>query len=370
MPIGLDPRVARVARRLNAAAERYDAPVGRVALRALRLRARGWRLGDMAAAGLLDPRAKPSSKPWAVVPRHLERLQEAINPPEAVPLCEDKRRFDEACRRFGLPTPALAATLERAPDAGATARDWAALLAERTPAEFVVKPVDGHRGIGVRVLARGPEGAVEHGGRALSWAELGDELAREPHPAYVVQERLHPHPELVRLTGSPALQTIRVMTLVEPDGQARIMSWGIRLAIGDQPIDSFQSGATGNLWATLNGDGSMSTPITVGPGRLRVRLRAAPPGDRHPAGRRHRPVLGGGARPLAPRGAGLRHPPRRGVGRRRHARRGRADRGERLVVAARPGRPHPRGRRGPARVDPGARRNPAPRAARRRVTGS
>jgi hypothetical protein len=266
MPIGLDPRVARIARRLNAAAERYDAPVGRVALRAARLRARGWRLGDMAAAGLLDPRARPSSKPWAVVPRHLERLQEAINPPEAVPLCEDKRRFDDACRRFGLPTPALAATLERAPDAGETARDWAALLAERAPAEFVVKPVDGHRGIGVRVLARGADGAVEHGGRALSWAELGAELARAPHPAYVVQERLHPHPDLARLTGSPALQTIRVMTLVEPDGQARVMSWGIRLAIGDQPIDSFQSGATGNLWATLNGDGSMSTPITVGPG--------------------------------------------------------------------------------------------------------
>jgi hypothetical protein len=266
MPIGLDPRVARVARRLSAAAARYDAPVGRVALRALRLRARGWRLGDMAAAGLLDPRGKPSSKPWAVVPRHLERLQEAINPLEAVPLCEDKRRFDEACRRFGLPTPALAATLERAPDPGATARDWAALLAECAPAEFVVKPVDGHRGIGVRVLARSPEGAVEHGGRALSWAELGAELAGERHPAYVVQERMHPHPELVRLTGSPALQTIRVMTLVEPDGQARVMAWGIRLAIGDQPIDSFQSGATGNLWATLNDDGSMSTPITVGPG--------------------------------------------------------------------------------------------------------
>jgi hypothetical protein len=39
MAIGLDPRVARVARRLGAAAERYDAPVVRVALRALRLRA-------------------------------------------------------------------------------------------------------------------------------------------------------------------------------------------------------------------------------------------------------------------------------------------------------------------------------------------
>jgi Sugar-transfer associated ATP-grasp len=236
-----------------------------VALRALRLWARGWRLGDMAAAGLLNPRIRPSQKPWAVVPRHLEQLQEALNPPEAVPLCEDKRLFDDACRRFGLPTPALAATLERSPDAGTTARDWAALLAERAPDEFVVKPVDGHRGIGVRVLARAPEGAVEHGGRALSWDALGAELAGEPHPAYIVQARVHPHPELVRLTGSPALQTIRVMTLVEPGGQARVMAWGIRLAIGDMPIDSFQSGVTGNLWATLNTDGSMTTPLTVGP---------------------------------------------------------------------------------------------------------
>jgi Sugar-transfer associated ATP-grasp len=103
----------------------------------------------------------------------------------------------------------------------------------------VVKPVDGHRGIGVRVMARGPEGALDHRGRAVSWAALGAELAGEPHPAYVVQQRLHPHPDLARLTGSRALQTIRVMTLVEPGGQARVLDWGIRLAMGDQPVDSF-----------------------------------------------------------------------------------------------------------------------------------
>ncbi|HEX2502748.1 MAG TPA: sugar-transfer associated ATP-grasp domain-containing protein [Miltoncostaeaceae bacterium] len=266
MSIAIDPRVARVARRLNAAAARYDAPVGRVALRALRLRAHGWRLGDMAAAGLLDPHVKPGHKPWAVVPRQLERLQEAINPPEYVPLCEDKRLFADACRRFGLPTPVLAATLERSPDPGGTARDWAALLAERAPAEFVVKPVDGHRGIGVRVMARGEEGVVDHRGGPVSWAAFGAELAGDPHPAYIVQERLHPHPDLVRLTGSPALQTIRAMTLVEPDGEARVMSWGIRLAIGDQPIDSFHGGTTGNLWALMNDDGSLATPTRIGPG--------------------------------------------------------------------------------------------------------
>ncbi len=266
MSIGIDPRVARVAQRLNAAAARYDAPVGRVALRALRLRARGWRLGDMAAVGLLDPQAKPAHKPWAVVPRHLERLQEAINPPEAVPLCEDKRLFDDACRRFGLPTPALAATLERSPDPVATAREWAALLAERAPAEFVVKPVDGHRGIGVRVMTRGQDGALDHRGGAVPWAVLGAELAREPHPAYIVQERLHPHPDLARLTGSRALQTIRAMTLVEPDGEARVMAWGIRLALGDQPVDSFHGGTTGNLWALMNDDGSLATPTRIGPG--------------------------------------------------------------------------------------------------------
>ncbi len=261
-----DPRAARVARRLSDAAAFYDAPVGLVALRALRLRTRGWHLGDMAAAGLLDPRQSPAQKPWAVVPRHLERLQEALNPPEAVPLCEDKRLFAAACERFGLPTPPLAATLERSPDAGATAAAWARLLGDRAPAEFVVKPVDGHRGIGVRVLARAPEGAVRHDGGPVAWDALAQELLADRHPAYVVQERLHPHPELVRLTGSRALQTIRVMTLVEPDGRARVLSWGIRLAIGDQPIDSFHGGSTGNLWALMNEDGSLATPLTVGPG--------------------------------------------------------------------------------------------------------
>jgi hypothetical protein len=261
-----DPRVERVLGRLTAAARRYDAPLARVALRALRLRLGGWRLDGMAATGLLDPRTSPSRTPWAVVPREYERLQEALNPPEAVPLCEDKRLFADACRRFGLPTPSLAATLERSPDRAATARAWAALLAERAPDELVVKPVDGHRGIGVRVLTRTAEGAADHRGRALAWEELARDLAAEPHPAYVVQPRLRPHPELRRLTASDALQTIRVMTLVEPDGQARVLSSGIRLAVGDQPIDSFHGGSTGNLWALINDDGSLATPLTVGEG--------------------------------------------------------------------------------------------------------
>ena len=251
---------------MSGAARHYDVPVGRVVLRALRLWLRGWRLGDMAATGLLDPRESPTAKPWAVVPRDFERLQESLNPPEAVPLCEDKRLFEEACRRFGLPTPELAAILERSVDASDTASSWAALLAERSPAELVVKPVDGHRGIGVRVLTRTPAGAADHEGRATSWDELARELAAEPHPAYVVQERLRPHPALRRLTGSDALQTIRAMTLVEPDGEARILSWGIRLAVAGQPIDSFHAGTTGNLWALMNDDGSLRTPVTVGEG--------------------------------------------------------------------------------------------------------
>jgi hypothetical protein len=45
-----------------------------------------------------------------------------------------------------------------------------------------------------------------------------------------------------------------------------LLSWGIRLAVGDQPIDSFHGGSTGNLWALLNADGSLATPLRVGKG--------------------------------------------------------------------------------------------------------
>ena len=253
----------RIARGLRAAAAAHDAPTRRVAMRAAHLWRRGWLLGDAAAIGLLDPLHGAALERVAVRPGDLTRLQEMLNPPEAVASAEDKRLSAAICARTGLPTPAQAAVLERRGSRAATVRAWAVALERDAPPDAVVKPAEGHRGIGVRVLRRGPHGVTDHAGAALSWTALAQELAAERWEAFVVQERLHPHAALRALSGRDVLQTTRVVTLRDDAGSVRILLTLLRIAVGDEPIDSFRSGSTRNALAVVSADGVTTATYRV-----------------------------------------------------------------------------------------------------------
>lgn len=139
-------RPARIGRRLVAASPAHDAPLGRIALRAFHLSRRGWHLGDAALLGLLDPAEGRVRERWAVRRREFEAVQEHLNPAGAVAAIQDRRRFARECARLGLRAIPVLAALERGADPLATGRDRAARL---RPAQFVVKPISGQRGIGV-----------------------------------------------------------------------------------------------------------------------------------------------------------------------------------------------------------------------------
>jgi hypothetical protein len=250
---------------LRAAARAHEAPLPRTIAHAAGLRRRGWRLGELAMLGLLDPGTDPDDAPWALRGAELEALQEALNPPEAIPLAEDKVRFAEVCREHGLPAPPLVAVLERGADREATAREWAGRLERIAPQELVVKPAAGHRGLSVRLLRRVPEGVRDHRGRTLGWEALARELAAERWPVVLVQERVHTHPALRRLTDEDVLHTLRVVTLVDEKGPPRIIMSVMRIAVGREPVDSFRSGSTANLVARVRDDGTLAAPAALAP---------------------------------------------------------------------------------------------------------
>lgn len=256
-------RAARVARELHAASVAHGAPVHRVAGRAIGLRLRGWRLGDAAYMGLLDPVRGPALERVATRPGALTRLQEELNPAVAVPSAEDKRLFAAICAREGLPAPPLAAVLERRPGRAETVRSWAALLRRDAPDEAVVKPAEGHRGVGVRVLRGGPDGAVDHSGHAMSWTTLAAALAAERWQAFVVQPRLRPHAALRALSGRDVLQTLRVVTLRDDAGDTRILLTLLRIAVGSEAVDSFRAGATRNALAVVSPGGVTTATYRV-----------------------------------------------------------------------------------------------------------
>jgi hypothetical protein len=254
-------RPLRIARHLRGAAAAHDAPLWRVGLRAARLRGGGWRLGEAASFGLLDPRADLASFDWAVPATEMERLQEALNPEEAARVAEDKRHLAAICARHGLPAIPQAAVLERAPDAASTASAWARALERDAPDELVIKPAEGHRGLGLRALTRVPGGAADDRGRVVGWGPLARELAGEPWPGYLVQRRLRPHPDLGRMSGTAVVHTLRMVTLRPPEGPARLIASRLRIPAGHLPVDSFRAGRSGNLVAEVRADGALALPF-------------------------------------------------------------------------------------------------------------
>jgi hypothetical protein len=254
-------RPLRVAGRLAAASRHHGAPLPRVATHAYRQTRRGWRLGELAMLGLLDPDRGPDRAPWAVRAAEIERLQEALNPPEHVPVCEDKRRFADFCARAGLPGPRRLAVLERDAEPAATVLEWSRILAEEgARRDIVVKPAGGHRGVGVRVLGRSCGALADHRGTPLDPVRLARRLAADEWAAYVVEERVRPHPALRALAGHEYLNTLRIVTLAEEGAPPRIVGCLWRVGTGGEPVDSFRSGATRNLCAAVGEDGRAGMP--------------------------------------------------------------------------------------------------------------
>ncbi len=259
-------RVLRVARLLRRAARRYDASFLAVSRRALRLyRVDGFRLLEAAPLGLLDPRLPEETLSRFASRRALRSVQARLNADGLSPLTEDKAVFYLFCRRLGLPIPTLYALFYRGAagwadgDAVVASRDaWRTLL-ERLPDEFVVKPARSSLGLGVTVFRREGDAFVDHVGRRASADELFDRLDGDPdYDAFVIQERLRNHTDLVCLSGSDTLQTARIHTFVSPGGDCRVLEASLKLVAGRAVVDNIQDGRTGNLVA----------PVSLGDGRL------------------------------------------------------------------------------------------------------
>jgi putative polysaccharide biosynthesis protein len=258
-------RLRRLTRRLSAAASRSGLSRLAIAVRLIDVwRRTGIRPGEAASLGLGDPAISAESLSGCFSKRELLELQNALNPAELICLTEDKSLFYPFCQGLGIPVPATLAIVSRAGGwAGAggavTAREaWVRHFAEALPSTFITKPARGVYGVGFTAWTRTESGFADHQGRSHTAAELYDRLISNPrHRSYVVQERLENHPDIIRLTGSQTLQTVRAATLVEPDGCPRFLYAEWKVAVSPNVIDNFRGGKTGNLAVNVGRDSGM-----------------------------------------------------------------------------------------------------------------
>jgi alpha-L-glutamate ligase-like protein len=165
------------------------------------------------------------------------------NPREKYPVVDDKLLMDELCRRSGVPTPEVYASVSSFADLRR--------LPERLEgrADFVVKPARGSAGRGILVVVgRTPKGFLRHNGQVLGLDDLRQHfsdilsgmysLGGRPDRA-LVQKRVRLHPAFAAVSykgipdvrvvvyrGEPAMAMLRLPTK-ESNGRANLHQGGI-----------------------------------------------------------------------------------------------------------------------------------------------
>ena len=256
-------RLATGARVVARATSHYRANPVRILLRVISLyHKKGFEPEEAARLGLLAPHLSEKDLSRYVSKRRLEELQISINPTTWTFLTEDKSIFYTYCAALGLPIPTLYAILfQRTPGWSYSGlspkcrKDWVQFFNHELPSEFVSKPARGVYGHGVRIFCRSNEGFLDAFGTPHKAEDVYEAiLSDRQYNTFVIQERLTSHPELVRLSDTPYLQTLRIVTFVGRDGVCRILDAGFKVIVGQNVHDNIQIGRTGNLAASVSLD--------------------------------------------------------------------------------------------------------------------
>lgn len=250
-----------IMRGCRAAGNQYATPPWRVWPRFLGLYGRRFSPREIFLWGLLDPDLGVEDLQGYVSKENLLRFQRRYNPAGYANLVEDKSVFYPLCEGVGLPTPRLLA-LFSGPSAWLADRGCfvasSGLLNQvnrQSWDAFVMKPDKGVYGRGVYMVTSAGDGNwVDQSGDVFS--ENGFERYCNSYPGYcryLLQERLHNHPEISALTGVTTLQTVRVITVSAGDGrpgEVVLANW--RIAGDDSITDNFDYGRGGNLLAEID----------------------------------------------------------------------------------------------------------------------
>lgn len=234
-------------------------------------------------------------------------LYERCNRNEWMYLLNDKVAFHTTCHQLGLETlgcervigPEDLADLRRRmiSDVPEGLESWLGKM----PENFVVKPIDGYHGDGVRFFRR-EEGTLRiFGGPVIGFRDFVSELEAIASTATLVtletgrtpaenrmmfQKMGFAHPEISELSGKDVMQSVRICTYLDPQGRPEILFAFLKIIAGEALIDNFQRGKTGNLIADLDREsGRVMRAIRFDP-----QLGASRPVERHPA--THRNLVG------------------------------------------------------------------------------
>ena len=210
--------------------------------------------------GLFRPNLSPAELSKYISRKNLTKVQESLNPPSWAALTKDKSIFYRYCMALGVPIPKLYAVFFKRVAGWSyngsflkNRDEWKRFFDSRLPSDFVIKPAYGAYGRGVNIFSRTEEGFIDASARPYKAVDIYDTmLSSAEDDSFLIQQRLRNHPELVRLSGTESLQTVRIITFVGSDYQCHILHAHFKPIIGQHVIDTFLQGLTGNVEAPVS----------------------------------------------------------------------------------------------------------------------
>lgn len=247
-------------RRFRIAAKRYETSALLVAWRAIQL----WHCarftpGEVLERDLANPKLRLDAHQDHISEAQLHTLQIRANSPHAG-ACRDKLLFNGYCRLANLPVPTQYGVLSKhgsRSTAGyplASLANWHHFVSEELPSSVIIKPRDGNMGRDVHVLTVRDGSFNSAESIRNTTTRLRDLEATDSE--WLIEERLYCHPEIEALSGTRAISSVRLFTVVRENGQADIMDGYFRIIASNSCTDNISkpdgSGLTGNIVAIPN----------------------------------------------------------------------------------------------------------------------
>jgi hypothetical protein len=205
--------------------------------------------------GLLDPQIDFKDVKKLVSREKLSHLQLKFNPREWGVVTENKGIFYRYCEAYNLPIPKLYAIYNRKNTGYCytgkpliTKKDYLNFIEFDLPADFIIKPSAGVYGSKIYAFRKNDNSIVDHLNNAFSAKQVAELMTEDKEfNSFIIQERLFTHELLAKLCSSKNLNTLRVNTFVESNGDINIISVTFKSIAGDNLIDNQSMGMTGNL---------------------------------------------------------------------------------------------------------------------------
>jgi hypothetical protein len=174
-----------------------------------------------------------------------------INSVADAELTEDKHAFYEHCHANSIETPHHLFTTNSAdPHFQRIIAGGAIEFVGTMPEHSIAKDRHGAYGSGFTTIQKLPDGVfLLNSSELLSGSALLTWLQDSKRQPLVAQERVFDHPRLAELSGKETLQCVRLVTYKHESGDISYPFFIVKLVTGDNVVDNFSGGRSGNLIA-------------------------------------------------------------------------------------------------------------------------